>query len=116
MHHLPSPGGVLNRRVEFTVTGHNMLDVSSKLPGGVLNHVEFKTTGHMLDVSSKLPDKTCFCCLNSISIGEDAIANDVIYHNLCWAKAKKKDVPKQKPAEKLNGVIQKDVGREWRNS
>ena len=93
-----------------------MLDVSSKLPGGVLNHVEFKTTGHMLDVSSKLPDKTFFCCLNSISIGEDAIANDVIYRNLCWAKAKKKDVPKQKPAEKLNGVIQKDVGREWRNS
>ena len=68
--------------------------------GGVLNRVEFKATGHdMLDVSSKLPDKTFFRRLNSISKAEDAVANDVIYHNLCWAKAKKKAVPKQKPAE-----------------
>ena len=69
-------------------------------PGGVLNRVEFKATGHdMLDVSSKLPDKTFFRRLNSISIEEDAVYNDVIYHNLCWAKAKKKAVPKQKPTE-----------------
>ena len=69
-------------------------------PGGVLNRVEFKATGHdMLDVSSKLPDKTFFRRLNSISIEEDAVYNDVIYHNLCWAKAKKKAVPKEKPAE-----------------
>ena len=32
-------------------------------------------------------------------MAEDAVANDVIYHNLCWAKAKKKAVPKQKSAE-----------------
>ena len=52
--------------------------------GGLLNRVEFKATGHnMFDVSSKLPDKTFFRCLNSISKAEDAVANDVIYHNLC---------------------------------
>ena len=53
----------------------------------------------MLDVSSKLPDKAFFRRLNSISIEEHAVDNDVIYHNLCWAKAKKKAVPKQKPTE-----------------
>ena len=53
----------------------------------------------MFDVSSKLSDKTFFHRLNSMSIAVDAVTNDVIYHNLCWAKAKKKAVPKQKPAE-----------------
>ena len=52
-----------------------------------------------MDVSSKLPDKMFFCPSNSISIAEDAAANDVIYHNLCWVKAEKKAVPKQNPAE-----------------
>ena len=67
---------------------------------GVLNRVEFKAMGHnILDISSKLPDKTFFRRMNSMSKVEDALANDVIYHNLCWAKAKKKAVPKQKPAE-----------------
>ena len=76
------------------------LCIICQCPGGVLNCVEFKATGHnMLDVSSKLPDKTFFLRLNSISREEDAVDNDVIYHNLCWAKAKKKAVPKQKPAE-----------------
>ena len=76
------------------------LCIICQCPGGVLNRVEFKATGHnMLDVSSKLPDKTFFLRLNSISREEDAVDNDVIYHNLCWAKAKKKAVPKQKPTE-----------------
>ena len=67
-------------------------------PGGVLNRVE-AAGDNFLDVSSKLPGKTFFRCLNSISIAEDAVANDGIYHNLCWDKAKKKAVPRQKPAE-----------------
>ena len=53
----------------------------------------------MLDVSSKPPDKTFFRRLNSISIADDAAANDVIYQNHYWVKTKKKAVPKQKPAE-----------------
>ena len=76
------------------------LCIICQCPGGVLNCVEFKATGHnMLDVSSKLPGKTFFCRLKSISIAENVVTNDVIYHNLCWAKAKKKAVPKQKPTE-----------------
>ena len=76
------------------------LCIICQCPGGALNRVEFKATGHdMLDVSSKLPDKAFFRRLNSISIEEHAVDNDVIYHNLCWAKAKKKAVPKQKPTE-----------------
>ena len=69
-------------------------------PGGVLYRVEFKTAGHnMLDVSSRLPDKTFFRRLTSISTAEGTLANDVTYYNLCWGKAKKKALPKQKPAE-----------------
>ena len=76
------------------------LCIICQCPGGVLNCVEFKATGHnMLDVSTKLPGKTFFCRLKSISIAENVVTNDVIYHNLCWAKAKKKAVPKQKPTE-----------------
>ena len=76
------------------------LCIICQCPGGVLNCVAFKATGHnMLDVSSKLPGKTFFRRLKSISIAENFVANNVIYHNLCWAKAKKKAVPKQKPTE-----------------
>ena len=112
-------------------------------PGGVLYRVEFKTAGHnMLDVSSRLLDKTFFRRLTSISTAEGTLANDVTYYNLCWGKAKKKALPKQKPAENyiktLSNVeilnhtensladnsieflskwgIQKDVGREWTKS
>ena len=67
-------------------------------PGGVLNRVE-ATGDNLLDASSKLPDKTFFRRSNSISVAEYAVANDGIYRNLCWDKAKKKAVPKQKPAE-----------------
>ena len=78
------------------------LCIICQCPGGVLNRVEFKATGHnMLDVSSKLPGKTFFRRLNSISKPEDAVGNDVIYHNLCRTKAKKKAVPKQKPEKTL---------------
>ena len=60
-----------------------------------LHQVEFKVTGdQMLAVASQLVDKSFFRRLNTISIANDAIANDVIYHNLCWAKEKKKAQPK----------------------
>ena len=76
------------------------LCIICQCPGGILNCVEFKATVHnMLDVSSKLPGKTFFRRLKSIWIAENVVTNDVIYHNLCWAKAKKKAVPKQKPTE-----------------
>ena len=60
-----------------------------------LHQVEFKATGdRMLAVASQLVDKSFFRRLNTISIANDAIANDVLYHNLCWAKEKKKVQPK----------------------
>ena len=60
------------------------LCIICQCPGGILNRVKFNPTRHnTLDVSSKLLDKTFFCPLNSTSIAEDAVANDVIYHNLC---------------------------------
>lgn len=37
----------------------------------------------------KLDDKSFFIHLNTISKANDVIANDVIYHSLCWARAKK---------------------------
>ena len=53
--------------------------------------VQTKETGKlMLLVSEKLSDKGFFRRLNSISSAADALANDVMYHNLCWADAKKK--------------------------
>ena len=76
------------------------LCIICQCPGGVLYRVEFKTAGHnMLDVSSRLLDKTFFRRLTSISTAEGTLANDVTYYNLCWAKAKKKALPKEKPAE-----------------
>ena len=47
----------------------------------------------MLSVYGKLSDKSFHRRLNTIPSPEDAIANDVLYHNLCWASAKKKSVP-----------------------
>ena len=43
--------------------------------------------------------------MNTISKADDAIANDVIYHNLCWAKAKKKALPKSKPVESYSKTL-----------
>ena len=65
-----------------------------------LTKVQFKATErNMLAGAEKLDDKYFFIRLNTISKADDAIANDVIYHNLCWAKAKKKAFPKSNPAE-----------------
>ena len=47
----------------------------------------------MLLMSEKLSDKGFFRRLNSISSAADALANDVMYHNLCWADAKKESNP-----------------------
>ena len=58
---------------------------------GKLHKVETKETGDlMLSVASKLYDKSFFRRLNTISTASDVIANDVLYHNLCWANAKKR--------------------------
>ena len=50
----------------------------------------------MLSVSEKSSDKGFSRGFNIISSAAYAIANDVMYHNLCWADAKKKANPKSK--------------------
>ena len=44
----------------------------------------------MLKVSKKLPDKRLFRRLDSIASVNDAVENDALYHNLCWASIKQK--------------------------
>ena len=65
-------------------------------PDGHTCKVAFKETGKtVLSVAQKLSDKTFFIRLNTITHADDAIAKDVLYHNLCWEKAKR--LAKQKP-------------------
>ena len=53
----------------------------------------------MLNVSEKLPDKSLYRRLNSIASAKDAVANKVLYHNLCWAAIKQKGVNKSEKIE-----------------
>ena len=93
------------------------LCIICQCPGGVLNLVESKTAAHnMLDISSKLPDKIFFRRLNSISVAWDAVVSDVIYQNLCWAEAKKKAVPMQKPAENYKKTSKVEILNHIENS
>ena len=67
-------------------------------PGGKLHEVMFDSTGeNMLSVFKKLEDKSFFRHLNSISDAEDVVANDVLYHYLCWNSAKRQAEPKSYP-------------------
>ena len=61
----------------------------------------FDSTGkNMLPVSKKLEDISFFHLLNYISHAEDAVANDVLYHHLCWNSAKCQTEPKSYPIDK----------------
>ena len=51
----------------------------------------------MLSIFKKLEDKSFFRRLNSISDAEDAVANDVLYHYICWNSAKRQAEPKSYP-------------------
>jgi hypothetical protein len=54
----------------------------------VLHTVAFKRTGQrMLEVAKQLEDQSFFLRLNTIPNADDAIANDVEYHRLCWGRA-----------------------------
>ena len=77
------------------------LCIICRVEGGKLHRVETKETGNsMLNVAQNLPDKAFFRRLNNICIAEDAIANEVMYHNLCWVRSKNKTTRmKVKPKE-----------------
>ena len=69
-------------------------------PGGKVHEVQTKDVGRkMLSVSEKLDDKLFYMRLNAIPSADDAIANDVVYHNICWVVAQRKAKPKNPPAE-----------------
>ena len=69
-------------------------------PEGKLHEVMFDSTGeNIFSVSKKLEDKSFFCHVNSVSHAEDAVANDVLYHHLCWNSAKRQAEPKSYPID-----------------
>lgn len=53
----------------------------------------------MLLVAPKLSHKSYSIQINRISQADDAIAGDVLHHNLRWAKAKRWAEAKAKPVE-----------------
>ena len=60
-----------------------------------LTRAEREDTGkHMLVVLDKIPDKLFFRRLNSSPKADDAVANDVVYHDTCWIRAKREAVLK----------------------
>ena len=59
----------------------------------------------LLKVSEKLPDKSLFTRLNSIASAKDAVANDVLYHNLCWASIKQKALNKREKIEDYSIIL-----------
>ena len=71
-------------------------------PVGKLHEVMFDSTGeNMLSVSKKLEDKSFFRGLNSITHAEDAVANDALYHHLCWNSAKRQAELKPYPIDNV---------------
>ena len=54
---------------------------------------------NMVSVSKKLEGKSFFRRLNSISHTEDAVANNVLHHHLCWNSAKRQAEPKSYPID-----------------
>ena len=75
-------------------------------PGKNIHKVSTNDTGElMLKVSEKLPDKSLFRRLNSIASAKDAVANDVLYHNLCWASIKQKALNKREKIEDYSIIL-----------
>ena len=74
-----------------------------------IHKVSYKTTGpKMLAVAKKLEYKLLFLRLNQIPNAEDAIANDVQYHRMCWVLAQRKaniEASSPQELENINRVV-----------
>ena len=74
-----------------------------------IHKVSYKTTGpKMLAVAKKLEYKLLFLRLNQIPNAEDAIANDVQYHRMCWVLAQRKaniEASSPQELEDINRVV-----------
>ena len=65
--------------------------------GGNASKVAYDSTSKtMLGASKKLGDKGFFRRLNHITSVGDGTANDVVYHNNCWARVRSKIHPRKK--------------------
>ena len=47
----------------------------------------------MLQVSKMLTDQSFLWTLNTVTSAQDAVANDVFYHNQCWVIVNRKAKP-----------------------
>ena len=73
-----------------------------QIVGGNLSKVAYDSTGKtMLEVSEKLEDKGFFRRLNHITSAGDGIANDVVYHNNCWARVRSKVRPRKEKNDSI---------------
>ena len=85
----------LTIRSKIKVFSRKLCIILQTTGASYLTHAEFKKTGiHMLKVSDKLRDMFFFRNTNSIINAEDAIANEVVYHDVCWVKTKREARPK----------------------
>ena len=77
-----------------------------QVPGGSVSKVEFQATGkQMLEVSKKLQNKGFFRRLNKIIKKENAIANDVVYHNRYCENARSKVHPPQEKDDSISHTL-----------
>lgn len=60
----------------------------------------------MLAVAKKLQDKSLFMGLNEIPNAEDAVANDVLYHRVCWVLAQRKAKIEVTSPQELENISQ----------
>ena len=73
-----------------------------QIVGGNVSKVAYDSTGKtMLEASKKLEDKGFFRRLNHITSAGDGIANDVVYHNNCWARMRSKVRPRKEKNDSI---------------
>lgn len=91
--------------------GYNKeLCIICQTEGGKLRKVEFSETGrNMLQVSKSLANQDFFIRMNSIPNPDDAVANDVKYHLKCWVTAQRSAVKVTTAQEEIQELD--DLGR-----
>ena len=87
----PRPSDQSKRDLRSSNIGFDkQLCVICQKKGGKLRKVMFKEMGaNMLSVAKAMEDKSFFIRLNTIPNACDAVANDVMYHLVCWVMAQR---------------------------
>ena len=85
----------LTTRSKVEVSDRKLCIICQTTGARSLTRSELKETViPMLKESKKLVDKSFFLRMNSITNAEDAVANEVVYHYVCWVKDKREAQPK----------------------